>query len=406
MIRNVILTIILLCQVAVWFIVDSPWKTEPTRSEPLATKRLADIDVAQVAFIESTDVGGKTLKLAKRDGVWVLEDLHGFPALQDKVAQALEELVDLSKSEFRSDKTIMHENYEVDVKKGQKLRLLSESRNVLLDLVIGKPDVQGQKGTFVRQADEKDVYVARSQKLSIAFTGEIYDWLKRGMMDVDAQDQQRLLDLKAACYRIEIEGKQMVKDAAGKPAQPPAQKNVRFVYARDPGAPADGSEPVWRVVEPEGKGDLQLADLQIKNMVQQLLSVQVMMNHQIVGPETPEHKLAETDDKELHVIARFKEGESETVRTLDVGAEFEPAAVGGQALAKQRYAKVGHPGDRRQQSFVFTVNSTFGLYFVRDPETLVKRDLPKPPTPGFPTPPPATQPAASQPSSQPATQPK
>ena len=395
MIKNIILAIILVAQLAVWFIVDPPWRTEKAKSDPVASKKLDDIALDQAAFIECTEPTGRTLKLAKRDGLWHVENVKGYPANQAKVEDALADLKDLSKSDFRSDKSIMHENYEVDVKKGQKVKILDKGRAPLADLVIGKPDVQSRAGTFIRKADSPDVFVAKSQKLSISFGGDPYDWIKRNMMDVDAADQQRILDLKAACYRIEIEGKQQAKDATGRLVQPPEFKNVRYAYHREdaPAGSTDG-EPIWRCVEPEGKGELVIADMQMKNIVQQMLGIQVMANHEIVGPATPEHKLGDDADKELHVVARFKEGENTTVRTLTVGAEFEPAPLGNQPLGKQRFAKVSHPGDKATQAYVFTVPTSFPYFYLREPETMIKRDV-KPPAPQ--SQPAQTQPAQSQP---------
>lgn len=402
MIRNVILAIILLAQVAVLLVLDPPWKADAPRSEPVKAKKLADIPLDQVEFVEMTEVSGKTTTLAKRNGAWLVENLQGFPAIADKVKNTLAELADLSKADFRSDKVIMHENYDVDAKKAAKVRLFGPNRTPIADLLIGKPDPQSIKGifqdtysTFIRRADQPDVYVTRPGRLGTSFPGDPNEWVRRTMMDVDmTADQARFLELKNSCFRIEVEGKAPVKGADGRPLVPPQTKNVRYVYARDPNPPQDGTDPVWRVVEPEGRETLELADLQLKGLVQQLLSTQIQMSQIIVGQGTkPEYKLDDGQELELRVVARFKEGDVTTTRTLEVGAEFEPPPLNGQPVAKQRYARVSHPGDPLQQSFIFSVMTTMPMAYLREPESMVRRDVPKPPPPQSQPVPPTTQPA-------------
>lgn len=379
MLKNVILALVLVFQLGIWFVKDSPFDTEQARSEQLDQHVLTDIPLDQIAVLKYRDPRGEEMTLARRDGLWVIEDLHGFPAIQDKVNTAVAALGGLSRSDFRSSKRIMHENFEVTDEKAQRLVLLSKDRSELASLVIGKRDVQGSQGTFVRMADEDAVFVSQSQELSAAFSADPYTWMDRQMFDFELRDRERLMQLRADCYRIEIEGQEELKNDKFQSYDPPRFRFLRYVFERvEP--TEEGEEVYWKVIEPKrGFEKLELQDQLLTSILQTYLSIQARAI--VASAPKPEHKVVDPSAYRLKVVTRFREGEGElrveTSRELVIGAPYNPEGTNTPGAGNLVHAKVSFPGNDRKQEFVFATVGTYPGIFLRDPKLLARQ--PKPP---------------------------
>ena len=377
MIRNVVLAIILVIQLAAWLIIEPPWSDKEPKSASISGKKLDDLALDKVVTLRIKDSTDRTLELNKRDGIWGVAELHGFPVSADKIEAALKEFEGLSSSDFRSGNAVMHEDYEVDEKTGRHVEFLGEGGETLAHFVLGKRDFQGNMGTFVRQADSDDVYVKRGAGLSTVFSTEAKQWARPGVMDIEIGDQDRLTDLRSACYRIEIEGKAQKKDEEGRPLNPVEWEWVRYVYDRAAEKGEDG-EPYWVVKEPSGMEDLVLWDQQLKGLASSMLALRW---NKIVGTAVkPEYGLSDASEMAARITCYFKEGDVESRRTLEIGTERDvPTEAGARpSNRKERFANVSHPGDPRLQQFVFTIHETFHTYFTRDPKAMVKRSPSKP----------------------------
>ncbi len=370
MIRNVVLSILLVGQLAVWFLVAPPWKTSAPKSEAAKPPTFPSVDLGQIGGIRIVDPTGATLELSLRDGVWVLESLHGYPAIQKKVEEVLDELKLLPKSEFRTDKRFLHEDLQVDDLRGQKVTLLTAKRAPLLDLVIGKQDIQGSRGAFIRVNGTDEVWVCPSQKLATLFSTVVKDWYDPAIMDVSFKDPQRMTTLRNACFHIEVEMNRPKRDDKGQPVSPPQMERLRYVYERVEPEGEDGGDPWWKVVEPEGKEDLRLDDLLVKGIVTTMLNLRAT---EIVGSGLrPEYGLSDRDELAVRVEARFREESGETIRVLEIGGEHEVEPVNGVKRPPDRFARAKFPGGGVKESFVFTIPQATVGFLQRDPETFQK----------------------------------
>ncbi len=365
MMRNIILLIILLSQCAIWFVIDNPFSTEKPKSESVVEHKLEDIPIADVERIEVTASGARTLRLAKKEGIWCIENVFGYPALQEKVLKALAEIQPLSRSEFRNAKAFLHENLEVDEKRGTKIRLFGKGGRLIEDLVIGKRDVENSGGTFIRRRSEDAVFVTRSGNLESSFSVVPRNWYDIGVWDFPTLDQERLTDLKLAAYKVVVEGLER-RTRTNKDTRGHFRHTIEFV----PRDVKTKEEEYWRVLEPADKKDLILSDLMVRSMLQSMLN---MRTNEIIGQGTkPEYKLDDPDELEVKVTVFFREGKVETTRTLEIGAmrPISPLADGG---TQTYYVRTRHPGSRLKQAYVFAVPNSYLSVLQRGPEAYVDR---------------------------------
>ena len=380
MIKNVILLIVLVAQVCIWLLVSNPWKEEHEASSRAVTEhKLEAIDLDRIGAFKVTDSTGQSIRLSLRDDRWVIDDLQGFPAIQEKVTAALDELSGLERSDYRTSKRFLHTDLEVDDQKGQHLELFDRENRPLVHLVIGKRDIQGSKGTFVRRHDEDHVFVAPSQNLGTVFSTIQMQWYFPGMMDIPDRDQARMTELRSACFKIELEALVPEKDAEGRPVVPESLRAVRTVYERVVETDTEGKETIWwKVLEPEDKADIQCDDLLIKGLVGLLLNTRAQY---VVGPGSlPEYGFDDPAKRMVHMVAWFKEKDQVTKRTLEIGVERGDKASGnGFDQPTSRYARVSHPGDRYKQSFVFLLPQHHHRYFQREADQYRRGSVPPPP---------------------------
>ena len=352
MIRNVVLAIILVFQLGVWFAFDSPLSQEKPKSKEIVNFKLEDTAIEEAIRVEITAPGAGTLSLTRVDTTWCIDNLQGYPAIQDKVLKALAELRPLGSAEFRTNKAFLHENLGVDEKKATKIKLMAQGGRVVADLLVGQRDVQNSGGTFIRRGNDDVVFVAKSKLLASIFSVVPRNWRTPGLWDFDSNDRQRATDLKQAAYRIEVEGIEPLPRRA-----PEGTERKRFRHVVE-AVPADKEAKVpahWRVIEPESKKDLFLADLAVRSLVSQVLN---MRSNDVVGRGIrPEYGLSNVDEMEARVTVYFKEGDFEVTRTAEIGAA-RPAtsATTGQPTY---YVRTSHPGEKISQAFVHSLTYSF-----------------------------------------------
>ncbi len=363
MIRNIVLGILLLSQLAIWFVKDNPFSTEKPKSETVVEHKLDDVPIADVERIEITSSAAATLRLEKKEGIWCIENVFGYPAVQEKVAKALAEIQPLSRSEFRNAKSFLHEDLEVDERRGTKIRLFGKGGRLIEDLVIGKRDVANSGGTFIRRRNEDAVFVTRSKNLESVFSVVPRNWYDLGVWDFPSTDQGRLTDLKLAAYRVVVEGlERQTRNNADN------RKRFRFVIEYVPRNALTKEEEYWRVLEPEEKKDLVLSDLSVRSMLTSMLNIRTQ---EILSQGTkPEYKLDDPDDLEVRITTFFKEGDVETSRTLEIGARRPQSLLATTAMITY-YMRARHPGGKLKQSFVHAVTNSYLAVLQRGPEAYV-----------------------------------
>ncbi len=351
MIRNVILAIILVCQLGVWFVIDNPWSEEKARSEEVVTRKLENVRIDEARRIEVTEPSVGSLRLAQRDGIWCIEDEQGYPAIQAKVRDALTALTTLDRADFRTDKPFLFEDLGVTEAKARHLKIMNAEGQVLSWLLVGKRDIQSNGGTFVRKMGEDAVFVAPEKNFDVLFDVVSRNWYAPGVWDFEVSDQQRVTDLKVAVHRVEIEGLERLERG-----QSPDERNrFRFVFEAVARDPSKHKEAYWRVIEPEDKADLELDDLIVRAMVSSMLNMRT--NEIVARGLRPEFELSDPEELEAKVTMHFREGETETVRALEIGAL--KANVAGTQQMPVHYLRVSHPGNRLQQAFVHTISRSY-----------------------------------------------
>lgn len=365
MIRNVVLAIVLAIQLGLLFVVDPPWEDDPPATEGLAAAKLEAIPLADVVRLEIRDPRGGTATLVQGQEGWLIEEAFRFPATTEKVAAVLAELESLPRATLRSSKPVMFTTFGVDAAQATRLTLRGEGAQALATINVGKRDIQGRQGTFIRLDGDDRTWVIPSQNLAKLIPSNPRAWYGANMMDVDVADQARMTDLREACFEVRIEANAPAAD------DPSRIVSSRFVFAR---RDAEGEGPAtWSVLEPTEKSALVLDDLLVKNLVSQFLSVRA---YRLVGAAAkPEHGLDVPEDHRLRVIARFRENGTETSRTLEIGAKLPPAPGAPAGRGEFLAARAQHPASRATGGFVFGVPETFLRYFEQPPERYQKREI-------------------------------
>ncbi|MEZ6195817.1 MAG: DUF4340 domain-containing protein [Planctomycetota bacterium] len=372
MIRNVLLAIVLAVQLGVLFVVDPPWEDDAPATEGLADQRLSPLPLAEIGRIAIADPTGKALELVRQEGTWIVVQAFGYPAKEGEAQALVDELEALPRAVLRSDKKVMHDTFAVDEAHATRLRLSDATGRILATLLVGKRDLQGVQGTFIRLEGDDRTWALPSASFPARLRTDARTWYDPVMMDISAADQARMTDLRDACFRIEIESN------AEDPARPGELVARRLVYERRDGG---GAERSWSVVEPEEKSDLVLDDLLLKSLISQIVSVRAL--ELVAATARPEFGFDDPDAIRLLVTARFREGGVETIRTIEVGAPIGDASatptIGRGAM---RYARTSHPGDAAGQGFVFAVSANFTGIFDQPPERFQRREVEKPPGDG------------------------
>lgn len=365
MIKNIVLAIVLAIQLGLLFVVDPPWEDDPPATEGLANQKLEALPLEDLAKFQVIDARGTTATIQRRDGQWAIDEAFGFPVAIEKVAAAVAELEAFPRATLRSSKPVMFSNFGVEDGQATKIVLTAEGGTEFAKILVGKQDLQGTRGTFIRLEGDDRTWVLPSQKLATVFPANPRSWYDATMMDVSPQDQARMTDLREACYRVSIESNTPSEE------DPSRIEATRFVFEKTPGK--DGQEVTWKVVEPQEKSALVLDDLLVKNLVSQILGIRAY--RLVAASARPEHGLDDPDEMRLRVEARFRENGEETSRTIEIGAKLPPSPGTPAGRGEFRCARASHPSATQTGSFVFGVPETFPRYFEQAPERYQKREI-------------------------------
>ncbi len=139
----------------------------------------------------------RPLKVQNRNGRWTIPSQHDYPTdASDRLAKTAAALIALKRDDVASDNMIDHEASGVLdpldttlpalVGRGTRLTVRGTGGQLLADVIIGKP-VAGKPGfRYVRQPDQRRVYVSSVGDLnpSTAFG----DWIDRDLLRVAPSD--------------------------------------------------------------------------------------------------------------------------------------------------------------------------------------------------------------------------
>lgn len=351
MIKNVILAIILVCQLGVWFVLDNPWSKEKPRSKEVESRKLENVRIDLARRIEIIEPNRGNLRLAQRDGVWCIEDEQGYPAIQDKVRDALAALLSLERSDFRTDKPFLYDDLGVSEARARHLKILDEDGKVVSWLLIGKRDIQSNGGTFIRKMGDEAVFVAPEKNLDTLFGVAPRDWYSQGVWDFDPMDQQRITELKLAAFKLEIEG--FERQERGQVTD--ERRRFRYLLEAVDRDPTTKKAAYWKVLEPADKADLELDDLRVRSLLSSMLNIR--SNEIVARGLRPEFALSDPDEVEARVKMHFRENGQEVIRTVELGAQ--DTRPGATQQGPMHYVRVSFPGDPLKQAFVYTISRGF-----------------------------------------------
>ncbi len=187
-----ILSGVLLAQVALAALT---WTTLYSTPEESAAKPLFDFKVGQVVSLEITAKPSKegdpiqTVKLAKKDDKWVVQDADGYPADKEKVDKVLDQLLGLKVRDPIARSAANHNPLKVgDREYGRKVtvKTASKAKSVILGSGAGS-------SVHVREKGSNDVYRSSGMSVwSIASTARGYIDTKYLEVDKDKLTQVML----------------------------------------------------------------------------------------------------------------------------------------------------------------------------------------------------------------------
>ncbi|MGM0587850.1 MAG: DUF4340 domain-containing protein [Bacteroidota bacterium] len=137
---------------------------------------------------------GYPITLQKEDEQWMVQSREGttsYPANQQAVESALDELTALNIKALVTRDAQKHARYQVD-STGTDVKLFNGDSQ-LAHVILGKPQIisRSQFNTYMRLSDENDVYSVEGF-LSASFNKDIPNWRDKQIWDLNAQDVQRV----------------------------------------------------------------------------------------------------------------------------------------------------------------------------------------------------------------------
>lgn len=182
-----------------------------------------------VSFNDETATS-RTFEVDFKDGLWRIPSHHNYPAdAKDRLARTAASVLTIRKDEFRtSNKDDYPELGVVDPLdedttklkgRGQRITIRDEAGKVLADYIIGK-QVKNRSGFYyVRQPDQKSVYVS---KLNIDLSTKFSDWIETNLLNLGSG---QLRDIVVNKYSIDqekgaivgTEVSELTRDKAGDP---------------------------------------------------------------------------------------------------------------------------------------------------------------------------------------------
>ncbi len=152
--------VVLVVLVVAFFLVDrTPYVTHEGEVSA-GFQRLQEAKIDDAARIEIAKGEGK-VELKKEGGQWLVASSFNYPADDEKVGKILKSLGELEDPEQFGNQRGSHANFEVDEKKGGKLRVFDGGGQQLANMTIGKTATGGSitnTRVFVRFDDEDATY--------------------------------------------------------------------------------------------------------------------------------------------------------------------------------------------------------------------------------------------------------
>jgi hypothetical protein len=193
-------------------------------------------DENKIAAIEINQ-GGKIVKVADKNGKWVIASQEDYPASTDSVRKLLLEASDAQLVERKTAKKdklglLGLSDPKVNGASSRLIRFLDDKDRPIAEIVVGnkKADAFGtnKNGSYVRKPNEDQAWLANR---AIDATAELHDWVKTRVVDIPTDS------IKTAT--IEVAGQSaydIERDSDGKSfrlTQMPAGKKLKYVNTVD-----------------------------------------------------------------------------------------------------------------------------------------------------------------------------
>lgn len=173
-----------------------PEFTDPATATSLEVKTWDEEQAKLVGF-----------KVEFKDGVWVIPSHHDYPAdATERMGKAAASFIGVLKDVVRSDLESDHAEFGVQDPedpaakasgKGQRITMLDDSGNTVVDIIVGKdvPEREGFK--FVRFPEKNRTYAA---KLELDISTEFTDWIDK---DVLKLERDSVVEVVSDSYRVD-----------------------------------------------------------------------------------------------------------------------------------------------------------------------------------------------------------
>lgn len=212
--------ITLIAVVAASFAVLTQPTSAPVRyvDEPAFPALREDPDAVAKVTLKTAD--GSFSLLREAPGRWVTEDRFGYPVDEDHVRALIVALSDMRLIERKTTRPDRYPRLEVedlDAEDANSRLLLLETADgrLLAEVYLGKQRYRltgtEQSGTYLRRPEEAESWLASG---SVPIEPEVVDWLERQIIDLDAENVQRI-----EIDRADEPGYVVQRDATGAPLQ-------------------------------------------------------------------------------------------------------------------------------------------------------------------------------------------
>lgn len=211
-----------------------PWTVGNVRAATMLPALKADEN--KIAAIE-IDQGGKIVKIADKDGKWVIASQEDYPANTESVRKLI---LAASNAELVERKTAKKDKLgllglsdpKVNGASSRLIRFLDDKDRPIAEIVVGnkKADAFGtnKDGSYVRKPNEDQAWLANR---SINATAELHDWAKTRVVDVPTNS------IKTATVEVSGEPSYGIeRNTDGKSfklSQMPAGKKLKYVNSID-----------------------------------------------------------------------------------------------------------------------------------------------------------------------------
>ena len=266
-----------------------------TEKPQVVVEPLPEIDRNRVQTIEISDASGKVSISRKGEG-WILPDLHGGPAMVQRVTNLLDSLDTLARGRKVASKN--HRMFDLEEAKARHLRLLDDTGAPLLDVLVGKQDQPRGRdpkaiGTYLRRPGKDAIFKVRGRLVQNLNTGSLF-WLERRVLNEIENTQINEIVAKAKKVILEFDDIQFTpaRPGAAPESQPTGEPaRLRCVLERreaaveetpevvgptPPGAqppkPKEGEKAwEWKFTEPAAASDIDVFEPAVQGVTRALL---------------------------------------------------------------------------------------------------------------------------------------